>query len=98
MHGQERYSIHTESPSRAITLRRDKSMSTPIQQVRRQGFSQEAFGSLRDRVTNKEDHGPKYVYSPGEPFHRVQERDGVPHVYPGLILGFESYINWHTSY
>jgi hypothetical protein len=73
-------------------------MSANPQQVRRSGFSKEAFGALKDRVINKEDHGPKYVYSPGEPMHRIDNHDGVPHVYPGVVRGFESYINWHTSY
>lgn len=60
-------------------------------------YPKEAFGSLDPTLSSIEDHGPYYIYSPGEPVHRVEYRDGLPHLYPGLVHRVGSFLNWYTE-
>jgi hypothetical protein len=47
----------------------------------------------KDKIERIEDHGPYYAYVPGEPIHRIDQWDGVPHVYPNRVQLIESSFN-----
>lgn len=58
------------------------------------GLDQRAIGSLEPQVHRREDHGPYYLITVGEPIHRVQQRDGVPHLYPMKVETVKTWANW----
>ncbi len=71
-------------------------MSLPQPKMRT--FSPAALASIgKDKIDRIEDHGPFYAYVPGEPVHRVDQQDGVPHLYPNRVQFVESAFNLKPS-
>lgn len=66
-------------------------MSLP--QTRIRSFSEESMKGVQGQMQQIEDHGPYYAYTPGEALHRIDERDGVAHVYPHYVRIIESSYN-----
>lgn len=52
------------------------------------------YGSYKISQESAEDHGAYYLYTPGEPIHRVDMRDSVPHLYPGVVTSCTSWGHW----
>lgn len=64
---------------------------TKVQAV---GIDPRVYGSLQQRIQKKADHGPYYAFSPGEPIHRVDCHDSVPHIYPMRVATVTSWGSW----
>jgi hypothetical protein len=45
----------------------------------------------------EEDHGPFYLFSPGQTIHRVDARDSVPHIYPCRVATVTSWGHWRDD-
>ncbi len=69
-------------------------MSAELQQIKQATVSDKVTGGMGQRIQRAHDHGPYYVYSPGLPVHRVQERDGLPHCYPNQVMQIETWGHW----
>lgn len=69
-------------------------MSTDLQHVRAAGVDPRAIGTYEPRLQSREDHGPYYVVTVGEPIHRVDKRDGVPHLYPMHVECVKTWAHW----
>lgn len=52
------------------------------------------FDGMQATMVHREDNGLYFVISPGDAIHRVHERDGLPHIYPGQVMTVKSGGQW----
>jgi hypothetical protein len=72
-------------------------MSRDIEYVQSALPNPAVYGNYKPIENNVEDHGPFYLYSVGEPVHRVSEKDSVPHLYAGLVTPCPDFGRWYLA-